>query len=367
MTTDVLVIGGGLAGAAAAIELAHAARHVTIIERARAPQNKVCGEFLSAEALHYLAHLNIDIAKLGAVPLSSVRLTGSGTAVKRTLPFAAMSLTRRCLDESLLQQAESAGAHVQRGCTVERLMQQGDKWLAKLAGGDAIDAHTIFLAAGKHDLRGFHRPAGKQPNLVAFKMYWRLQPEQTRALGHAVELITYRGGYAGLQPVEGGLANLCCLIHAGHLRRIGGTWHALLQHMQSHSPHLRERLHHAEPALPKPLTVASIPYGFVRESSDGLWYLGDQAAVIPSFTGDGMSLALHTASLAVTTYLSGQSAHTYQQTVARQLRRQVAIATAVSKAVVDHPRASLVLAKLWPSSLAFIARRTRIAGELLAP
>jgi flavin-dependent dehydrogenase len=71
---DVLVLGGGVAGCAASIALARKGRRVTMLEREPTPRHKVCGEFLSGEALEDLHALGIDVAYLGAVPINYVRL-----------------------------------------------------------------------------------------------------------------------------------------------------------------------------------------------------------------------------------------------------------------------------------------------------
>ena len=63
----VLVIGGGLAGAGLAVTLASAGRAVTLVERETQPHHKVCGEFVSAEAMLYLRDLGLDLESLGAV------------------------------------------------------------------------------------------------------------------------------------------------------------------------------------------------------------------------------------------------------------------------------------------------------------
>ena len=76
MTDRLLVVGGGIAGAALAIPLAEAGWRVTLVEREAGPHDKVCGEFLSREARLYLRALGIDPATLGAVPIQRVRVAG---------------------------------------------------------------------------------------------------------------------------------------------------------------------------------------------------------------------------------------------------------------------------------------------------
>jgi len=358
----VLIIGGGLAGAAAAIWLARAGRAVVVIEREAQAHHKVCGEFLSREALNYLKLLGLDVARFGAVPIRSVRLAGRDGFSEANLPFPAQSLTRRRLDEELLQMAVEAGARVLRGCRVSGLEREGAVWRASIEGASPVCARTAFLATGKHDLGGRPRPKGKQSDLVAFKMYWRLAPAQAAALAGHVELMLYRGGYAGLQAVEDGAANLSCLVQRKELQRLGGRWENLLAAMHDQCGLLRERLQSAEALLERPLAVSAIPYGYVRAASDGVWALGDQAAVIPSFTGDGMSIALHSGCLAAAMYLRGETADQFQHKLRGELTSQVALATVVSRGLVWGPSRSVFTAAvgLWPEVLGVVARGTRI-------
>jgi flavin-dependent dehydrogenase len=365
---EVMIIGGGLAGSAAAITLSRAGHSVVILEKEKQPQHKVCGEFLSQEALQYLQALGVEVNSLGAVPIHSVRIAG----VTRALPFAAMSLTRRCLDEELLRIATAAGVTVMRGARVQSLAQIATGWQAKLEDGigneSILEAPDVFLATGKHDLHGRRRPAGKQSGLVAFKMYFRLTPPQTAVLKGCVELHLFRGGYAGLQMVEVGAANLCCLVQREQLQCLGGKWENLLAAMQADSPLLQERLSAAEPLLPKPLALSSIPYGYVcDEAESSLWVLGDQAAVIPSFSGDGMSIALHSGCLAASLYQAHQTAEDFQQQLRRELGSQVSLATTLSRGLVWAPSQSVMAAsvKLIPSLVDLFARGTRISQQAL--
>src|SRR6202050_5077134 len=118
---EVLILGGGVAGCAASIALARKGRGVTLIEREPTPRHKVCGEFLSGEALEDLHALGIDVASLGAVPIDNVRLAAVGRAAEAPLPFPAASLTRKSLDTALIAKAVAVGVRVERGCSVRTL------------------------------------------------------------------------------------------------------------------------------------------------------------------------------------------------------------------------------------------------------
>jgi flavin-dependent dehydrogenase len=332
---DALIVGGGLAGGALATTLAEAGRSVVLLEREAGPHDKVCGEFLSREAILYLQALGVDPSALGACRIHSVRLAGAAGVATVELPFPALSLSRRALDSALLDRATAAGADVRLGARVQSLDPCHDGWQARLGNGDIVSGKSAFLATGKHDLRGWARPAGTQSDLIGFKMYLRLSPGQTALLAGHVELMLFRGGYAGLEPVEGGLANLCLLVRRTRYAALGQDWAALLDAIGADCPLVAQRLGDAEPCWDRPLAISSIPYGYVRKKSDGLWRLGDQAAVIPSFAGDGMSIALHSARLAAACFLNGSSAATYQRRMARDVGMPVRCATLLSLTAVN--------------------------------
>lgn len=361
-----LVIGGGIAGAAVAAHLAQAGHAVVLVERSDGPHHKVCGEFVSGEAALYLEDLGIEPAALGAVRMRTVRL-GAGRAVATApLPFPAFSVSRRRLDEALLAAAAERGAEIRRGRGVRSLAPCDGGWRADLDDGDAIAAGEVFLATGKHDLRGWKRPPGAQHDLVAFKLHWRLAPDEAAALGSAVELTLFPGGYAGLEPVEDGIANLCLVVRRGHLAALGQRWDALLAALRGAAPQLDQRLAGAIACWGRPLAIASIPYGYVA-TGGGPWRIGDQAAVIPSFSGDGIAIALHSARLAADIYLAGGTASQFQSRLARDVAGQVRYATLLSRMLV-HPgsQAIAAVAARWlPNLVAGIAQATRIPAASL--
>ena len=364
-TAEALVIGGGPAGAAVAILLARRGREVTLIEKTARVHDKVCGEFLSGEAVHYLSELGIDLCALGAVPVSGVRLVRRKAIAECELPFAAVSLTRRKLDEGLLELALQVGIDLRRGQRVDTLNRRTADWVARLTDGTSLQSQRVFLATGKHDLGGWYRPRGRQNNLVAFKMYFALSPVQQAALRGWIELCLFPGGYAGLQMAEDGAANLCLLVNRKTLHACANDWHKLLEKMVSFSDHLAERLEGARPLLQKPLALSSIPYGMLlRNSEPGLWRLGDQAAVTPSFSGDGMSIALHSAEIAASLYCGGGSSAEFAMRMHNELCRPVALATTVSQLMIAAPVFAPVM-KLSPPLLRVLAQGTRVPQQHL--
>jgi flavin-dependent dehydrogenase len=360
---EVLIIGGGVAGCAASIALARKGRSVTLIEREPMPHHKVCGEFLSGEALEDLHALGINVTSLGAVPINFVRLAAARRAATAPLPFPAKSLTRKALDTALIAEAIAAGVHVERGRGVQSLSRaKSNLWQAKLDDGTAYEAPTAFLATGKHDLRGHSRPKDRR-QWIGFKMYFRMLQEQTAELGDASELTLYAGGYGGIQPVEDHVTNFCCVVQRQYFEQASLRWEGLLAKMQKDCPHLAMRLSGAEPLLEKPITVTHIPYGFLRRTTeDGLYCIGDQAAVIPSFTGDGISIALHTARRGAAAYLASEPAQVFQPRLRLEMLPQMRIAEAAANGLSNAlARAALPYClRVWPGAMRVTARLTRV-------
>ncbi len=374
MNGGLAIIGGGLAGAAAACRVAQAGRPVMLLEREPGPADKICGEFLSNGAQLHLHRLGVDPERLGGAPITHLRLVRDAALVRSRLPFRGVGLSRRVLDEALLARAAEFGAEIRRGHAAG-LAQDAAARELEVAGLGTISPSTVFLATGKHDLRGLRRSTRAPPEeLVGFKTYFALSPAQRAELAGHIEVMMFPDGYAGLQLVEAGRANLCLLTARSRLQQVGGTWPALLADLQARCTHLRRRLEGATDLLERPLSIFRVPYGFVHEPAPGqpdhIFRLGDQMGVIPSFAGDGMAIALHSAALAAEAHLAGAGAAAYHRRIGSDIGRQIGRAEALYRFARWTPGQAIMMAtaRAWPGLLRLAASATRVplASLLLA-
>ena len=208
-----------------------------LVEKERAAHHKVCGEFLSPEAVEYLREAGVDPVSLGAVPIEHLRLSVGSRVMEAPLPFRALSLSRCVLDAALLARAAEEGCIVRRGVAAARLARNGDSWTAEWADGTVQQARTVFLATGKHDLRGWSRRPACKCDLVGFKLHWRLNAAETQALRGFMDLFLFSGGYGGLALVENDAANLCLVVRRSRLRKLGGWPEVLAGAARRERPH----------------------------------------------------------------------------------------------------------------------------------
>jgi len=358
-----VIVGGGLAGGAVATLLAQAGRRPLLLERTAEPHDKICGEFLSSEAQLHLAALGFDLTRLGGAPIDRVRLVHGARTVEAQLPFVALGLTRKRLDPALLAHAARAGATIEQGVTVRAL---GPRSVQTNTG--RIDGATVLLASGKHDVRGARRDGrGTIDGLIGFKHYFRVDPRVRGALRGVIEVVLFDGGYAGLQLVEGGVVNLCLLVDHARWQAAGATWDGLLTALLD-EPGIARRIDGGEAVRARPLTISGVPYGYVaRGDPDGHFRLGDQGAVIPSFSGDGMSIALHSARLAAHTIAAGGTAADFQARLRHDVAAQVGRATWLQRAAQRPAGRAMLLAGLGlaPAVLRIVAAMTRVPTPAL--
>ncbi len=313
---DLAIIGGGPAGTTAAIEAARRGLSVAIWERDRFPRDKVCGEFLSAESLPFLASVIPATLERGAAIRRSEFISPRGRVRGFVLPLPGRGLSRRVLDEALWRAASAVGAGTREGEPVRRLRKldsrvrqaldrtvyvQGSGWELQSDAGNTLSARGLIIACGRWwTLEGFPSPAreGRSSGVgawVGVKAHFSgVAPRD------AVEMYYFPGGYCGLAPIEDGMYNACCLVHRRLARDTGAVgcrdFAAWMKTVARHNA-LDARLQGAN-QVSGTMTIAPLGPGRQRAEHDGALLVGDAAGFLDPFTGDGISIALNSGRLA---------------------------------------------------------------------
>ncbi|MEK6541057.1 MAG: FAD-dependent monooxygenase [Pseudomonadota bacterium] len=356
-----LIIGGGPAGSAAAIMLAHGGAKPLIIERNRETGDAICGGFLSWQSLARLDELGIDKAALGGQRVSQLRIFCRGHVATCALPQPGIGVSRHRLDTQLLERALQEGAAIERGVKANRV---GDGTVTT-ADGATLTSGAIFLACGKHGMADHPRtppPRAADDPVAGLRLRLSASPILERLVGDAVELFLFDRGYLGLVRQEDGSGNFCLAVHKSRLTEADGRPEALFAEWGAQCGPLGERLA-AGSAVAPPDAIANIPYGWMaRQGTAGLWRIGDQAACIPSLAGEGMGVALASGISAARAYHDGRDAAVWQRGFAAHVTGPMRIAR-TAWAIAESPRwngAATAVLGAAPSLVRALARLTRV-------
>jgi flavin-dependent dehydrogenase len=225
----------------------------------------------------------------------------------------------------------------------------------RLDDGSEMSADAIFLATGKHELRGAVRPVGGRALSVGLRT--AIAPQSD--LAGTIELHLYNGGYAGLLVQEDGAANLC--LSVGQARMAHGR-EVFLTELLQEAPLLAERLGGTIPVAWE--AIAGVPYGWrIKEAVPGLFRIGDQAAVIASLAGDGIAVALASGAAAAHACLhDDDGAAGYQRAFGAQTKRPIAIAETLRHMAEAPVRRRLMMGLARAPGLAKLAARMTRVG-----
>jgi len=292
---DVIVVGGGPAGATAAAGCAQRGLRVALFEHARFPRHKLCGDVLNPNCWPVLERLGVArrIRELPRQAIDGACFTATG---RQTLcvavPPATMAIRRSLLDAALLDHARSCGVRVIEAETVHdvstgrRVRTTHGEYAARTAIIGADGRHSVV--ARKTGLAGFRRRGNKH---VAFGSHFRAPT----ALDHRVQLHLYRGGYCGLVRLDKEQVNLC-IVTGPWAGRFSRDCEALFAHTVWQNPHFRELGIAPEPL--DPLRMAHpLQAPASRATARGIFLAGDALRVMEPFTGQGIYFALRTGEL----------------------------------------------------------------------
>ena len=363
---DLIIIGGGPAGASAAICAAHGGARVLLLERGRFPRHKVCGEFVSAESLGLLTDLlDPQHAELlrDAVQIPRARVFLDGRVVQAAVDPPAASIARLDLDAALWHSAENTGVDARQHVTVQSVAGSGPFRISTTDG--EFESRALVNASGRWS--NLNRPpeenGARREKWLGIKAHFAEEISS-----QSVDLYFFDGGYCGVQPVNlsrdkasAGRVNASAMVRAD----VAST----LPEVFAQHPALRERSR-TWTALSDPVSTSPLIFRHPQPEREGILMVGDAAGFVDPFVGDGISLALRSGSLAsrcLAPFLAGDTSlfgattryrEIYQQSLlpvfraSSKLRRMLFLPSSVRRPL-------LFLLESSPAIANYLVRKTR--------
>ena len=370
---DVVIVGGGPAGALAAFVLARQGARVRLVDRATFPRPKLCGDSLNPGALALLS-AHVDCAELAALgqPIRGMRLSGPGGAtVCGRYPdgVTGLAVTRARLDAWLLGQAARAGAVIDEGVLVRAVTTDGHGAtgvvIATFAGDRPQRARLVIGADGRGSVVARQFGLAQAP---ARPRRWAIGAYADGVVGVDPgfgEMHVRAGSYLGIAPVADGRTNVCLVVpYAQAQRDVRTPWAAIMAAVAGDVA-LAPRFARATPAS-TPIVLGPMAVDVTAPGCPGVLLAGDAAGFIDPMTGDGIRLALHggvLAAAAAGAVLAGRHSR-IEAVIALHAERHAAFATkwrfnrGLRALVGLDPalRVATLAARAWPAPFEAIVR-----------
>ncbi len=294
-SSDVLILGGGLAGLTAAIHLSSLGFQVTVIEKNEYPKHKVCGEYISNEVLPYLNWLKLDLEELNPTTITTLQFSiKSGKTITTTLPLGGFGISRYTLDNFLFQKAVKNGCHVVME-TVENVVFNDDSFVTITSNGVEMKSKFVLGAFGKRSTidqkmkRKFIKQ--KSPWLAVKGHYKGNFPDDV------VGLHNFKGGYCGVSKVENDVVNICYLADYDTFKNYKNVEEYQVSVIEK-NPNLKSIFESMSLIFEKPITISQISFAEKQTVDNHILMIGDTAGLIHPLCGNGMAMAIHSAKIA---------------------------------------------------------------------
>ncbi|MEH3111761.1 NAD(P)/FAD-dependent oxidoreductase [Pedobacter terrae] len=292
--TEILIIGGGLAGLTAALHLNKLGLVVTLIEKDTYPHHKVCGEYISNEVAPYFEWLGLDIESLAPTFISELLFTSNlGKSIQTQLPLGGFGLSRYTLDHYLYTELINRRITIIHDRVVD--INFANNQFKVATTNHTFNAPYVIGAYGKRsaiDVKLNRSFMNKQSPFLAVKAHY-----QANFPNHLVSLHNFEGGYCGVSKVENDRLNICYLANYEHFKK-----HKNLSDFQENvlykNSYLKDILENATSLFDAPITISQVSFERKEPVYNHILMVGDTAGLIHPLCGNGMAMAIHAAKVA---------------------------------------------------------------------
>jgi flavin-dependent dehydrogenase len=313
-TCDALVIGGGPAGATAALLLGEAGWRVILIERKPFPRRKVCGEYLSATNWPLLQRLDLaeTFAAMAGPAVKQTAIFVGKTRAQAALPrpmgndgLWGRALSRENLDTLLLARAADSGADVWQPARCVRVAPTPQGYECEIESqteraSAIIRASVVIAAHGSWELGPLATQlphlSARPGDLLGFKAHFR----NTALPEDLMPLLSFAGGYGGMVHCDGGRVSLSCCLQRRQLQGLDraqgdAAGEAVLRHILDSCPILQAILATANRDEPW-LSAGPIRPGLRPcYQKNGVFVVGNAAGEAHPVVAEGISMAMQSA------------------------------------------------------------------------
>lgn len=296
---DIAIVGGGLAGLAASIQLAKSGHTVALFEKEKYPFHKVCGEYVSLESWNFLERLELPLRDMNLPIIKNLLLTSpNGQSFVTKLPLGGFGISRYRIDSLLANIARQNGVHLFEGTKVNNITFDENFYITSDLGNSKA---TVCCAAyGKRsnlDIkwnRNFLETTDKRlNNYVGIKYHVKTNWKE-----NVIGLHNFEDGYCGISKIEEDKFCLCYMTKAINLKNNNNNVRQLEETVLYKNPHLKTIFLNSEKCYSSPVTISQISFSKKTQVESHVLMLGDSAGMITPLCGNGMSIALHTSKLA---------------------------------------------------------------------
>ncbi len=304
--TDVIIIGGGLAGLSSAIHLSKHDLSVLVIEKNSYPKHKVCGEYISNEVLPYLDYLEIDVFKLGAKKINRFELsTTKNKLIKADLPLGGFGISRYCLDKTLAEKTKSKHVKIIQDLVVD-IQFLNDEFSVETKTNSIYKSKIVIGAYGKRsniDIKLDRKFIKKKSPFLAVKTHVK-----GNFPNNLVALHNFEGGYCGVSKVEDDSINLCYITNFETFKKFKNI-DEFQQKVIFRNKALKTIFENSKSVFEEPLTISQISFETKNPIDNHIIMCGDTAGMIHPLCGNGMSIAIRSSQMAselIIDYLQGK-------------------------------------------------------------